>query len=302
MLVQDLILTEKFRPSSFGDLILADKEKVKSLLSHPKTLPSLIFFSASPGTGKTSTAKIIINTLNCDALSINSSDERGIDTIRDKIKNFVRSLSTNPDVKKCVFLDEADGLTRQAQDSLRNLMETYSDNCFFIFSCNDLSKIIEPLRSRCVPIGFDRPDKSEILSRLELICNLEKYTVPIEDISELIEKKYPDIRSMITSIQMAIMTGKPIVWDKEYLEFLSAMQKKDIPYLYEKSFSNNFDILGFNRWLFKYIFDNYKTIGLNLCSKISLLLADTEKSWNLGANLQIIFITNIIEISKLLRY
>jgi replication factor C small subunit len=296
--IENLLLTEKYRPSSFDALILAEKEKVKSLLAHPKTLPSLIFYSQSPGTGKTSTAKVIINTLQCDSLLINSSDERGIDTIREKIKNFVRGMSSNEELKKCVFLDEADGLTRQAQDSLRNLMETYSDNCFFIFSCNDLSKLIEPIRSRCLSLGFDRPSKPEILTRLELICVHEKYTVPIEDLMELLERKYPDIRSMISTLQLAIASNTPIVWDTEYQAFLHAMQTKDIPYLYEKSFSNNFDILGFNRWFFKYLFENYKKFGLEKCSKIAMLLADTEKNWNLGANLQIIFITNIVDISK----
>jgi DNA polymerase III delta prime subunit len=295
--LQTLIWIEKYRPAKFEDLILNKKDGLLKYLHNPKAMPSFIFYSSKPGTGKTSAAKIIIDYLKCDSLCINSSDERGIDTIRDKIKLFAGSLSLS-DGKRCVFLDEADGLTKQAQDSLRNLMETYSDNCFFIFSCNDIGKISEPIRSRCVGIDFETPNKADILNRLEYICEKEKIKTEEKVLILLIDSFYPDIRSIIVRLQQHKIDGLPINFDeKEFKAFLEAIKKKDVTYLYEKTYGG-FPIIEFNRWFFIYLFNHWKTIGLDKTAKISLLLADTEKSWNLGTNLPIVFLSNIIEISR----
>jgi len=297
--LQELIWIEKYRPIRFEDLILNKKEGLLKYLENPKALPSFIFYSSKPGTGKTTTAKVIINHLKCDNISINSSDERGIDTIRDKIKLFASSLSLS-DCKRCVFLDEADGLTKQAQDSLRNLMETYSDNCFFIFSCNDIGKISEPIRSRCVGVNFENPNKADILNRLEYICEKEDIKANEEVLAKLIDTFYPDIRSVIVRLQQHKIDGLPINFDeKEFKDFLEAINKKDITYLYEKTYSD-LPIIEFNKWLFVYLFNNWQKIGLDKTAKISLLLADTEKAWNLGTNLPIVFLSNIIEISRIL--
>ena len=148
------IWTEAYRPQVFNDVIIDKKSLIENYLKEPNTIPSFLFSSAKPGTGKTTTAKIIAKTLKCDILSLNSSDERGIDTVRDKIKAFAESMSSLEGMKRCVFMDEADRSTSTAQDALKNIIETYSDNCFFIFTCNDISKITEPIRSRCVLINF----------------------------------------------------------------------------------------------------------------------------------------------------
>ena len=132
--VQNAIYTEKYRPSSFDELIGDHKDIIQKYLDKPMEMPSFIFYSNSPGTGKTSMAKVIVKALKCDSEVINSSDERGIDVIREKVSLFARSMSSNDKTKKCVFMDEADGMLKAAQDSLRNLMETYASNCFFIFS------------------------------------------------------------------------------------------------------------------------------------------------------------------------
>lgn len=296
----DLVWVEKYRPSSFEDLILENKSLIVKALENPKSIPSFIFYSSTPGTGKTSTAKVIIKHLGCDKLIINSSDERGIDTIRDKIGLFASSLSSNDKIKRCIFLDEADGLTRQAQDSLRNLMETYSDNCFFIFSCNDFNKLIEPIRSRCITVNFEKPNKNDIEIRLGEICEKEKISLAGDQLNRLMEFYYPDIRTMIMGLQRhKIDASELMVADKEFESFLKAIKSKDYNYIYDKTYAGDFPIMEFNKWLFHKFYREADKIGFEKVGKIVFLLADTEKYWNMGANLEIIFISNVLEIAKL---
>jgi len=297
--LENLIWIEKYRPQKFEDLILEDKPAILKFLKKPKSIPSFIFYSNKPGTGKTSTAKIIINELKCDALLINSSDERGIDTIREKIKLFARCLSIDPTLKRCIFLDEADGLTRQAQDSLRNLMEEYSENCFFIFSCNDLNKIIEPLRSRCTVINFERPNKADITARLLEIVDAEDLEVMDYDIEKIVNNYYPDIRSMISLLQVSKVTEQSVTYEeKEFEEFLDLIKKKEVKAIYEKVYSGEFKIMEFNKWYFRKLFEDYNKNDRLVLTKISTLLADTEKYWNLGANIEVVFIANILKIME----
>jgi DNA polymerase III delta prime subunit len=302
--ITNLVWIEKYRPKTFDDLILPELEK-NSLINHlknQKSIPSFIFYSSKPGTGKTSTAKVIINTLGCDSKIINSSDERGIDTIRDKISMFARSMSTDGK-KRCVFLDEADGLTKQAQDSLRNLMETYSENCFFILSCNDISKIIEPLKSRCISICFETPDREEIFYKLQDICaNEEIEDASAEDITKLVSKYYPDIRSMILALQNCKVNGTPIMvsFDEEFVKFLGFLQKGDVNNIYKTIYSGEFKVLDFNKWMFDYLRQNWSKYGLEKTSKLVNLLADNEKWWNQNVSVEVVFVANMLEISKIL--
>jgi replication factor C small subunit len=300
MEIKNLLYVEKYRPSSLEDLIFTDKNKLEDYLKSPLTIPSFIFYSNKPGTGKTSCAKIIIEILNTDFIMINASDERGIDTIREKIKLFARGMSFNPKSKRCVFLDEACSLTKQAMESMKALMEEYSDNCFFIFSCNNLSHIIEPIRSRCVSFNFSKPDKKEIQKRLINISELEEVELSEIELQKTIDIFYPDIRSMIMSIQDKKMGGGLEGKLKVFNEALLKLKAKDIEYFRQKIFSQELDIFGFNVFLFDYFFTNHKILGLEKTSKILFLLADTERSMNIGNNIEIIFASNLLEIFKLL--
>lgn len=301
----NLIWVERYRPRTFDELILQDKSLLEKYLKSPATLPSFIFYSTKPGTGKTSTAKIIITALDCDALVLNSSQERGIDTIRDKITLFASGLSSNPSSKRCIFLDEADGLTRQAQDSLRNLMEEYSDNCFFIFTANDLNKIIEPIRSRCQSINFDQPPKSDIADRLHQIMTQEAITATPDDRDTLIVALYPDIRSMVMLLQTHKVEGISItdLLDKknvEYQKMWEIIQQKNITEIYNIVYSGTFDLCGFNSWLFHRIFSEYEKFTAEQISKIVFCLAENEKWWNMQANREVIFLNNILQIVEVL--
>jgi DNA polymerase III delta prime subunit len=297
--LQNLIWTEKYRPSTLSEVILdPNRRSVIERSMEKNSMPSFIFYSSKPGTGKTSTAKAMINDLECDHLLINSSDERGIDVIRDKIKAFATALSSNGK-QRCIFLDEADGLTKVAQDSLRNLMETYTDNCFFILSCNDVMKVIEPIRSRCLVLNFDTPPMEEVEKKVLEILDKEEYNAG--DIYKLIKYHYPDIRSIIKTLQEGNLRGKELDTSECGMDaMLEAIKKKDLDYLYKTVYSGKFDIMVFNKWLFRHVFENATQYGFKKCSDIADKLADTEKSWNQGANLEVVFISNILRIMDLL--
>lgn len=294
--LRDQIWVEKYRPDTFDDLVL-DK-RYKDIFLKYKTkknlVPSFIFHSNKPGTGKTSTARILANEYGCDFLEINSSEERGIDTIREKLTLYVRSMALS-DFKKCVFLDEADGLTSQAQDSLRNLMETYSENCFFVLSCNNLHKVIEPLRSRCTVINFQNPSEEKIFERLEHIVEKEKLNLNEDQIADLIQTHYPDIRSMVAKLQnikLSTDLDSPVTY---YEELLQAIEIKNAVQIYKMVYGGTVDLEAFNKWLFKKIFEESDEIGLDKCRSRSLLLADNEKAFNMGLNKEIIFISNMLK-------
>lgn len=298
--LQDLVWVEKYRPQKFDELICQNKDALKKYLDTPQTLPSFILYSDKPGTGKTSTARLIAKEVNADFLMINASDERGIDVIRDKIKRFAQSISSVEGVKRCVFLDEADGLTKQAQESMKSLMELYSNNCFFILSCNDISKIIEPIRQgRCVVFDYKNPDKGEIFKRLAKICSVEDLKINAEELTKLIDKEYPDIRTMIQTLQFAKIDGKTVLVDYEgYNEFMLLMKNKDYNSVYQKVYSGTFDYRGFVKYYFRKIFEHSEKAEPERLSRVAGLLADIEKSWAIGVTHEIIFLANIIEICR----
>src|SRR3990167_1192202 len=195
----DLVWDSKFSQQSIDEIIFDKKETIKEYLRVPKSIPSFIFSSRSPGTGKSTLARLIAKELQADLLKINSSVERGIDVIRDKIVLFAQSMASN-ESKRCVFMEEFDGCTKIAQDGLKDIMEQYSNNCFFIFATNDISKIIDPIRSRCVTIDFSQPPRADIINRLRYICEQESLGASDKDIADLVTYNYPDIRSMVLAL------------------------------------------------------------------------------------------------------
>ena len=203
---QHTLFVEKYRPNTLDNYI--GNQHLKSKVEHyleSGDLPHLLLFGKA-GTGKTTLAKLITKNLNCDLLYINASDERGIDTIRDKIIPFASSMSFN-DVK-IVILDEADYITPQAQATLRNTIESCSKTTRFILTCNYLERIISPLQSRCQTFEIIPPSKTEVIEHVSDITAKEAMLeVSVNDVQKVVNTHYPDIRKIINTIQGSIVDG-----------------------------------------------------------------------------------------------
>jgi len=196
---------EKYRPQTLEEYVGNEtiKNKIADYLKQG-SIQNLLFHGVA-GTGKTTLAKLIAKNLNCDLLYINASDERGIDTIRDKIIPFASSMSFN-DVK-IVILDEADYITPQAQATLRNTIEACSATTRFILTCNYLERIISPLQSRCQTFEITPPSKQEVNNKCESILSKEDISYENNDILTIIDTHYPDIRKIINTIQGSVIDG-----------------------------------------------------------------------------------------------
>src|SRR3990170_8649163 len=173
------IWTEKYRPSKFPEIVGQDNtvKKVEALTGS-MNIPHLLF-AGPAGTGKSTLALIIVKELfgknwRENYLELNASDERGINVVREKVKNFARTKSLGNVPFKIIFLDEADALTPEAQQALRRTMENYSATCRFVLSCNYSSKIIDPIQSRCAIFRFKLMEKKDIDKIIKKIAEGEK--------------------------------------------------------------------------------------------------------------------------------
>lgn len=209
------LFVERYRPKKLEDLVLSDEDlKYFTSLKDKKEIPNLLF-TGSPGTGKTSLAKIIVNDiLNCQYLYINASDENGIDTIRNKVIGFSQTKSFDGGIK-IVLLDEADSISLEGSKALRNVIEEYSENTRFIFTCNYLFKIIPALQSRCQIFNLV-PPLDKVIGRVVSILKQESINVPVEEkprLLELIRSGYPDVRRIVNDIQKFSFTGTLYIKD-----------------------------------------------------------------------------------------
>ena len=209
------LFVEKYRPQDLDGFIgdQTVRNKIQEYLKEG-TLQNLLLFGPA-GTGKTSLAKLIVRQLDADYLYINASDERGIDTIRDKIVPFASSMGFNG--LKVVILDESDYLTAQAQATLRNVIETFSSSCRFIFTCNYLDRIIAPLQSRCMAFGITPPSKKEVGQHILRICESEGIKYSKEDLGQIILTHYPDIRKVLNTLQGSLKNKKLVLDTKSLI-------------------------------------------------------------------------------------
>ena len=243
--MSDFLWVEKYRPKKIRDCILPeDTKKTFSEFLKQKQIPNLLL-SGTAGTGKTTVARALCEELGVDYIIINGSDEgRQIDTLRNKIKNFASTVSlTESSAHKVVIVDEADYMNAESvQPALRNFIETFHNNCRFIFTCNYKSKILPALHSRCTIIDFQIKNGQKVktaqalLKRLGKILDEEEVKYDNKVLAELIQKHYPDFRRTINELQRYSVRGQI---DSGILFSLSEANTKElIKILKEKRFND----------------------------------------------------------------
>ena len=204
--VNHSLWTEKYRPSKLADYVGNEhlKSKVEGYLETGE-IPHLLLYGKA-GTGKTTLAKLIIKSIECDYMIINASSENNVDTVRNKVTNFASSMGFKP--FKIIILDEFDYMTHNAQAILRNLMETFSAHCRFILTCNYVEKVIEPIQSRCQSFQIVPPTKKDVAIQMSKILKAENIEFDIKDLVPIIDASYPDIRKVINTCQLNSNKGK----------------------------------------------------------------------------------------------
>ena len=245
------LLVERYRPSKLENYV--GNENIKKSISkylEQNDILNLIFYGPA-GTGKTTLAKLCVQNLNCDHLYINASDERGIETIRDKVQGFASVASFKP--LKVVILDEADFLTIQAQASLRNIIETFSRTTRFIMTCNFVERIIDPLQSRCQVLKIVPPTKKDVAKHLAGILDKESISFEINDLVPLVNQYYPDLRKCINTIQLStqdniLKLDQSVLVSSNYIDkIITALSNKakfnDIRQIIADSNNDDFDEL-----------------------------------------------------------
>jgi len=239
------VWTEKYRPDTLDEIV--GQEKIVERLSafeQQGTIPHLMF-AGPAGTGKTTSAVALAKDLYGDQwkqnfMETNASDERGIDVVRDKIKNFARTKPVNADYK-IIFLDEADALTTDAQQALRRTMEQFSDNARFILSCNYSSKIIDPIQSRCAVFRFNRLENEQVEEYITRIAEGEGFKISREAIDAVLRVSDGDLRRVTNVLQTDSNDGQRQDRGRRYLRRCSASLKPDeINEILEKALKGDF--------------------------------------------------------------
>tara|TARA_B100001093_G_scaffold474579_1_gene499375 strand:- start:1261 stop:2196 length:936 start_codon:yes stop_codon:yes gene_type:complete len=284
--MQEFLWVEKYRPNTIDDCILPLqlKKDFEEILKQGE-LQNLLL-TGTAGTGKTTVAKALCKQLDLDYLLINGSEESGIDTLRNKIKQFASTVSLQGGYK-VVILDEADYLNPQStQPALRGFIEEFSANCRFILTCNFKNRVIEPLHSRCSVIEFNIPKKeaeklcSVMMARLMHILDTEgvKYEAPV--LAELIMKHVPDWRRVINELQRYSVSG---VIDSGILVQLSDTSLNDLMiFLKEKNFKQMRKWVADNMdsepaALYRKVYDNmYDYVDSSSIPQLVLILADYQ--------------------------
>ncbi len=215
------IWTEKYRPECLDDVV-GQSHIIRNLKSYVRkcNLPHLIF-SGPAGVGKTAAAVALAREMFGDTwyenfTELNASDERGIEVVRNTIKNFARTMPIGDVAFKIIFLDEADALTDAAQSALRRTMERYSGTCRFILSCNYSSKIIEPIQSRCSVYRFKLLPEEAIAARIRYIADKEGLKLSSDALDAIVYVAMGDMRRAINALQSAAVLSDEIKPDMIY--------------------------------------------------------------------------------------
>lgn len=297
---------EKYRPRSLETFIGNDaiKSKIQGFIGQ-KDIPHLLFYGSAGG-GKTTLAKIIVKSIPCDYLYINASDERTIDTIRDKIVQFAATVSFNN--LRIIILDECDYLPALSQAALRNVMETYSAHSRFILTCNYIERITSPILSRCGGgLKIVPPDMTEAAALLCGILETEKVKYKDPEIEFIVKNYFPDIRQIINFTQQNVEDGELLIAldtivENDYKERLLSLLKTpkkngvftEIRQLVADASFSNYDEL------YRFLFDKVDDYAKGKEAQVILELADAVYQSSLVFEKEITFVAAIQKLLKVL--
>ncbi len=273
---------EKYRPSNIEDYVTTDviKYSVERMIKSQK-IDNLLLFG-SPGEGKTTLAKLIVKNLNCSHLYINASDERNIDVVREKITNFSAAASIKP--LKIIILDEADYLNKESsQPALRSLIETYSNTTRFIFTANYPDKILDPLKDRLVQYKIESPSKKQVKIHIASILEKEGVEYDPKDVSEIVNKYYPSIRSCVKNTQNMVFDNKleinfGNINNNSYLcDILEILKKPNKNSWFEiKQLILDSDVYDYTE-LYRFLYDRLEEYGLDNYEEVVHHIAETQR-------------------------
>ncbi len=298
---------EKYRPQTLSEYVGNEtvKETIQQYLDS-NDIPHLLLYGKA-GTGKTTLAKLIVNTIKCDSMIINASDENNVDTVRTKVKNFASSMGFAG--FKVIILDEFDYMTPNAQAILRNLMETFSKHCRFILTCNYHEKIIDPIKSRCQTFAITPPTKKDVAIQVSKILDFEKITYDIKNVADIVSSYYPDIRRILNTCQLQSAKGelkvdKAIMVESDFktklVELLKANDDK------RNMFMNIRQAVADNRLndyseMYSMLYDKVDEYAAGNTANVILTIAEGLSKDALVVDKEIVFMSTIIQILNIIK-
>lgn len=297
---------EKYRPSKLDDYVGNEhlKNKVAGYIES-EDVPHLLFFGKA-GTGKTTLAKLIVKSIDCDCMILNASDENNVETVRTKVKNFASSIGFKK--YKIIILDEFDYMTPNAQAILRNLMETFSRHCRFILTCNYIEKIIEPIQSRCQTFQIVPPTKKDVAIQMSKILKAESVEFDPKDLVPIIDSSYPDIRKIINTCQLNSIKGKLKVdvqnlMDNDYkikvLEILKSNDDRRNKYMKIRQTIIDAKTTDFTD-LFTLLYDKVDEYAAENTSNVILILGDAVAKSAVAIDKEIVAAATMIQIINII--
>lgn len=298
--------TEKYRPSKLEDYIGNEhlKSKVAGYLESGD-IPHLLLFGKA-GTGKTTLAKLIVNSVDCDYMIINASDENNVDTVRNKVKGFASTIGFKP--FKIIILDEFDYMTPNAQAILRNLMETFSRHCRFILTCNYVEKVIEPIQSRCQTFQIIPPTKKDVAIQISKILTAEAIKFEIKDLVPIIDTAYPDIRKVINTCQLNSIKGELKIdtqnllendYKTKILEILKSKDEKRNKYMKLRQALVDSRATDFTE-LYTLLYDKVEEYAEGKTANVILEIADGQRNAFLSVDKEIPTAATLIKILNII--
>ena len=303
--VNNSLWVEKYRPRKLDEYVGNEhlKQKVSDYLQSGD-VPHLLFFGKA-GTGKTTLAKLIVNSISCDYIIINASDENNVDTVRNKVKGFASTVGFKD--LKVIILDEFDYMTPNAQAILRNLMETFSKHCRFILTCNYVEKVIDPIQSRCQTFQIVPPTKKDVAVQISQILGKEGVSFEPKDLVPIIDSSYPDIRRIINTCQLNSSKGKlkldtTSVIDSDIktkiVEILKGNDAKPNKWKNIRQAIADSRVQDFSE-MYSYLYEKVDEYGGSNTSNIILILSESQHKDALVVDKEITFMSCIIQIVAL---